>query len=45
LQVCRALRRLPIGLRPDPNVDGRFDAYFCHHKFMSLDLASNTLQT
>ena len=45
LQVCRALRRLPIGLRPDPNVDGRFDAYFCHHKFMSLDLASNTVQT
>jgi len=45
LQVSRALRRLPIGLRPNPRVDGLFDAYFCHQKFMSLDLTSYTAET
>ena len=45
LQVTRSLRKLPIGLRPNPNIDGVFDAYFCHQKFMSLDLTSNTVET
>ena len=45
LQVTRSLRKLPIGLRPNPNSDGLFDAYFCHQKFMSLDLTSNTVET
>jgi transposase InsO family protein len=38
LHVSRALHRLPIALRPDPDHDGCFDAFFCHHRFMRVDL-------
>lgn len=38
LRLSKALHRLPIALRPDPLHDGRFDAFFCHHRFMHLDM-------
>jgi transposase InsO family protein len=38
LHVSTALDRTPIAMRPDPLHDGCFDAYFCHHKFMRVDL-------
>lgn len=41
-KVSKALHRMPIALRPDPERDGCFDAYFCHHRFLRLDMKSNT---
>jgi transposase InsO family protein len=38
LKVSNALHRLPIAFRPDPGNDGAFDVYFCHHRFMHVDL-------
>ena len=38
LTVPKALFRLPIGVRPDSLEDGCFDLYFCHHRFMRVDL-------
>ncbi len=38
LRVSTALHRLPIAFRADPLVDGCFDAFFCHHRFMRLDM-------
>lgn len=38
LKVSNALHRLPIGMRADPHQDGLFEAYFCHQRFMKLDL-------
>lgn len=38
LKVSSALFRLPIALRPDPAHDGCFDMFFCHHRFMRVDL-------
>lgn len=38
LKVSNALHRLPIAFRADPCNDGAFDVYFCHHRFMRLDL-------
>ena len=35
---ANALHRLPIAFRADPCNDGAFDVYFCHHRFMRLDL-------
>jgi transposase InsO family protein len=37
-KVSNALTKLPIALRADPLHDGCFDAYFCHQRFMRLDL-------
>jgi transposase InsO family protein len=37
-KVSSALHRLPIALRPIPQTDGLFDGYFCHQRFMRLDL-------
>jgi transposase InsO family protein len=37
LRVSSALHRLPIAIRPDPNTDGQFDAYFCHQRFQRFD--------
>lgn len=37
--ISRALCGLPVALRPDPNLDGRFDLYFCHQKFGVIDLS------
>jgi transposase InsO family protein len=38
LRVSNALLKLPIALRADPHRDGSFDVYFCHHRFMRVDL-------
>lgn len=38
LRVSRALQGLPVGLRPDPTTDGRFDLYFCAQRFGRIDL-------
>jgi transposase InsO family protein len=38
LKVSNALHRLPIAFRPDPHNDGSFDVYFCHHRFMRIDM-------
>jgi transposase InsO family protein len=38
LKVPKALNGLPIGVRPDPGEEGCFDLYFCHHRFMRIDL-------
>jgi transposase InsO family protein len=42
LRVSSALLRLPIAFRADPQHDGCYDVFFCHHRFMRLDL--KTLQ-
>lgn len=42
LRLSSALHRLPIALRPDPSADGCFDAYFCHQRFMRLDMNALT---
>ena len=36
--VANALLKLPIAFRADPAHDGHFDVYFCHHRFMRVDL-------
>jgi len=38
LHTSSALHRLPIGIRPDPQHDGVHDVYFCHQRFMQIDL-------
>lgn len=38
LRVSTALHRLPIAFRADPRADGFYDAFFCHHHFMRLDM-------
>lgn len=38
IRLSNALHRLPIGVRPDPGQDGCFDVYFCHQRFMRLDM-------
>ncbi|CAN7542049.1 IS481 family transposase [Variovorax paradoxus] len=45
LRLSSALHRLPVAMRPDPKVDGCFDAFFCHHRFMRLDLRNPTTTT
>jgi transposase InsO family protein len=42
LRASSALHRLPIAMRPDPDHDGCFDAFFCHHKLMRLNMNSTT---
>lgn len=38
LKVSNALHRLPIAFRPVTTVDGLYDVYFCHQRFMQFDL-------
>jgi transposase InsO family protein len=38
IRISSALHRLPIALRADTEHDGRFDVFFCHQRFMRLDL-------
>lgn len=38
-RVSKALRDLPIAIRPDTKIDGRFNLYFCHHRVALIDLA------
>ena len=45
LRLSTALHRLPVALRPDREVDGRFDVYFCHQRFMRLDMNQITENT
>lgn len=39
LRVSNALKGLPIAFRPIQERDGCYDVYFCHYKFMQLDLS------
>ena len=43
LRVSSALLKLPIAFKPDAAHDGAFDVFFCHHRFMRIDL--NALKT
>ena len=38
LRTSHALHRLPVGIRPNPEIDGLHDVYFCHQRFMQIDL-------
>jgi hypothetical protein len=38
LKVPNSLFRQPIAFRPDPQRDGALDVYFCHQRFMQLDM-------
>lgn len=38
LKVSNALHHLPIAFRPDRQTDGQYDVYFCHKRFMRLNL-------
>lgn len=38
LRVSNALLKLPVAFRADPNNDGCFEAFFCHHRLMHVDL-------
>lgn len=38
LRTSTALHRLPVGIRPNPEQDGLHDVYFCHQRFMQIDL-------
>lgn len=38
LRTSTALHRLPIGIRAHPQRDGVHDVYFCHQRFMQIDL-------
>lgn len=38
LRTSSALRGLTIGIRPDPERDGLHDVYFCHQRFMQINL-------
>lgn len=38
LRVPKTLTGLPIAFRPRANEDGRFDLYFCHHRFGEINL-------
>jgi transposase InsO family protein len=41
LRTSSALHRLPIGIRASAEHDGLHDVYFCHQKFMTIDLNNN----
>lgn len=43
--TSNALIGLPIALRPDPDMDGCFDLYFCHQRFGRLDLRHKPVDT
>lgn len=45
LRLSSALHTLPVAMRPDPNAEGCFDAFFCHHRFMRLDLRQPATST
>jgi transposase InsO family protein len=38
LRTASALHRLPVGVRANSHEDGVFDVYFCHQRFMQIDL-------
>ena len=45
LRVSSALHRLPIGIRANAQVDGLHDVYFCHQRFMQIDLRALSADT
>jgi transposase InsO family protein len=45
LRLSSALHRLPIGIRPHPEQDGVHDVYFCHQRFMQIDLHALSADT
>ena len=42
LKVSNALLKLPVAFRADPQHDGCYDVFFCHHRFMRVDLSALT---
>ena len=38
LRTSSAQHRLPIGIRPHKDRNGVHDVYFCHQRFMQIDL-------
>ncbi len=38
MRVSSALLKLPIAFTPHADNDGAFDVFFCHHRFMRVDL-------
>jgi hypothetical protein len=42
LKVSKALRGLPIALRPDDAQDGVYTLYFSHHRLTRIDLRETT---
>jgi transposase InsO family protein len=42
LKVSNSLLKLPIAFRADPQHDGMFDVFFCHHRFLRLDFNALT---
>lgn len=38
IRTSSALHRLPIGIRPHPQRDGVHDVFFCHQRFMQINL-------
>ena len=40
LRTSSALHRLPIAVREDPDNDGCYNLFFCHQRFMRLDLTA-----
>jgi transposase InsO family protein len=38
LRTSTALHRLPIAIRPNPDDDALYDLFFCHQRFMTVDL-------
>ncbi|MEK8053600.1 IS481 family transposase [Ideonella sp. DXS22W] len=45
LRTSTALHRLPIGIRANPELDGVHHVYFCHQKFMTIDLRADKPDT
>jgi hypothetical protein len=45
LRLSSALHRLPVGIRPNPDRDGLHDVYFCHQRFMQIDLLAHSADT
>ena len=43
--ISRALNGLPIALRAHPEFDARFDLYFCHQRFGSIDLKTGPVDS
>lgn len=45
LRTSTALHRLPIAIRPNPECDAMYDVYFCHQRFMRIDLRLPSVHT
>lgn len=45
VRTSTALHRLPIAVRPHPAHDALYDLFFCHQRFMQLDLREPAVHT